>query len=113
MKKTIYFRDFIAEFEDSSHRDDFSREALEAIFDMLEEIDVEMEFDLIAICCDYTESTWKEFCENYDIELDENYAMEDEDEDGGDYGKFAAETYLRRNGGWYAETATGVVYQQF
>lgn len=65
--------DFIQAFEDSGRRDQFSREALFALFDYLEELeqglDEEIELDVIAICCDYTEyESLEEFNKDYGVE---------------------------------------------
>lgn len=65
--------DFIQAFEDAGRRDQFSREALFALFDYLEELeqglDEEIELDVIAICCDYTEyESLEEFNKDYGVE---------------------------------------------
>ena len=58
MKDTIYKSDFIDRMMDI-RPDNFSYDGLVALFDYLEEIEdscgEEMEFDPIAICCDFTE----------------------------------------------------------
>lgn len=63
MKKTIGFRDFKQEFKDYNFivlRDNFSEEGLKALFEHLEQLendlDAQIELDVIALCCDYTES---------------------------------------------------------
>jgi len=53
--------------------DNFSYDGLKVLFEHLEEyedsIDRQIEFDVIAICCDYSEyETEKELLENYDYE---------------------------------------------
>lgn len=58
MKQTVYFDDFVRPFE--AHRPhDFTRPALVALFDFLEEYEDStgetIEFDMIALCCDFTE----------------------------------------------------------
>jgi len=60
MKKTISAWDFIGAFENSEERkNQFSRSALHSLFDYYEEIEEEtgesIEFDMIAICCEWTE----------------------------------------------------------
>ena len=56
--------------------DNFSYEGLKVLFEhleMVEEgIDKPIEFDVIAICCDYTEyDNEKELLENYDMTIEE------------------------------------------
>jgi len=58
MKKTINSYDFYRGFE-KLRPDNFSYAGLDALFDYLEELEEdtgeEIEFDVIAICCDYSE----------------------------------------------------------
>ena len=89
--------------------DNFSREGLELLFEYLEEYEdscgVEVELDVIALCCEYSEDIWKSIAENYSIEYDEN---ENEDE-----GKDAVRQYLEENTQLVGETSTGFVYVCF
>jgi hypothetical protein len=60
MKTTITYREFADAFRSSdTYRNNFSYDGLFALFDYLEELEEstgeEMEFDMIAICCDFTE----------------------------------------------------------
>lgn len=50
--------------------DNFSMEALEAIMDMLEEYNEEdyIDLDVIAICCEFTESPLRQFIWDYGLE---------------------------------------------
>lgn len=61
--------------------DSFSHEGLEILFDYLEEYEdscgTEIEFDVIGLCCDYSEEHWTDIAENYDIDLSD---CEDDDE---------------------------------
>ena len=58
MKTTISRNDFIRAFKnDDDYKDQFSSKTLNLIFDYLQEIDENMDFDMIAICCNFTEST--------------------------------------------------------
>jgi len=58
MKTTVYLPDFVQAFR-RIRPDQFGRNALVALFDHLEAIDreseTEMELDVIALCCDWTE----------------------------------------------------------
>ena len=72
---------FIDAFKQSSRKDQFSCEALEAIFDYLEEYSdstgESIELDIIAICCEWAEMTWNEAASSYDIDLSD---CEDDEE---------------------------------
>lgn len=78
MKQTINFYDFRQAFEQHGRENQFSHEGLSTLFDMLEEyeqdIDKELELDVIALCCDFTEyDSFKELTEAYDnIEREED-----------------------------------------
>jgi len=79
----------------------FSYEGLGLLFDYLEELDPDAELDVIAICCDYAESTPEEIIESYGIEYDgeKPEAME------------AAIAYLEANTSIIGTTSTGsIVY---
>jgi hypothetical protein len=49
----------------------FSYEALGMLFDYLEECDEDMELDVIAICCDFTEGDFQEVANELDDDEDE------------------------------------------
>ena len=60
MKDTINKNQFISWFRSSdTYKNNFSREGLSALFDYLEEMEAsigeELEFDPIALCCEYSE----------------------------------------------------------
>lgn len=60
MKQTVNFSDFVdAFFRTHNRMDQFSYEGLKALFEHLEQYEEdmgeEMELDVIAICCDYSE----------------------------------------------------------
>ena len=100
MKQTIdlyHFRDAIQFMRPNN----FSYDGLRVLFEHLEELEncsgEEIELDVIAICCEYTEANISEALERYDLKsLDEledntmvlyvdelsNYQSYDEDEDG-------------------------------
>jgi hypothetical protein len=69
MKKTINLNDFRNEF-DAIRPSNFSYEGLEILFSFFEEFDEDIELDVIAICCEYQESTIYEIIEAYDIDVD-------------------------------------------
>ena len=73
MKSTVNIYDFRRGFEDSDRKDQFSYEGQEALFDYLEQFEddtgEEVEFDVIALCCEYTEyDNLKELQEAYSDE---------------------------------------------
>jgi hypothetical protein len=77
MKKTINQYDFVKAFDDYDRSENFSRQGREALFDYLEmleeDTESEIELDVIAICCEYTEY------ENFE-ELQKDYNVEDMNE---------------------------------
>ena len=79
MIKTITEWDFVKSFDDVNRSNNFSVAGRKALFEMLEEINPDMELDPIAICCDFTEyeslEEWKQ---------DYGYTPYDEDEDDED-----------------------------
>lgn len=101
MKQTI---DNASQFRDAFHRagrgDQFSYEALGLLFDHLEECNPEMELDVIAICCEYSEDSPEDIVESYGIESD------DEDEP---YAIEAATAYLEANTVIIGTTSAGAI----
>jgi len=100
MKQTInnasQFRDA---FHAAGRAEQFSYEALGLLFDYLEQMDSEMELDVVAICCEYAESTPAEIIDAYGIEYDEN---QPEDMD-------AAMAYLEANTFIVGVTSEGAI----
>jgi hypothetical protein len=64
---------FIDAFKQSSRKDQFSYEALEAIFEYLEDYSNDtgenVELDIVAICCEWVEMSWQEVVQAYDVDL--------------------------------------------
>lgn len=73
--QTLSKSSFIDAFTHSSRKDQFSYEALEAIFEYMEEYSANtgeaIELDIVAICCDWSECTWEEIARDYDVDLSE------------------------------------------
>ena len=67
----IDFSDFCRAFEERGRSDQFSTDALRMIFDHLEEQDTDQELDVIAICCDFVESSITELALEQDVEPDD------------------------------------------
>jgi hypothetical protein len=100
---------FIEAFQQSSRRDQFSHDALDAIFEYLESYSEDtgenLEFDIVAICCDWSEMTWQEIAINYAIDLDH---CDDDDERIGE-----VEGYLCKHTQWCALDDGNFVFISF
>ena len=74
MKQSINNYDFHRAFE-TMRPDNFSYDGLDSLFDWFEQYEEdseqEIELDVIAICCDFTESTLKEFNQDYTREYED------------------------------------------
>ena len=108
MKQTVNKSDFINQFRVMNRLENFSYEARSLLFDYLEDYEEstgeELEMDVIAVCCEYSEDSPEDIAANYDIDVD---GM-DEDEI-----KNAVMNYLNDNTQVIGETPSGIVYQQF
>ena len=77
MKQTITESQFINAFKSwDTYKNQFSYDGLKALFEWFEELEndtgEEMELDVVAICCDFTEyESLKEYNEDYDKEYEE------------------------------------------
>lgn len=73
MKQTINRYQFIRAFETAGRAEQFSRDALSAIFDYIENYEddsgEEIELDVIAICCEWSEDSPENIAENYGIDI--------------------------------------------
>jgi hypothetical protein len=100
---------FFNAFNNSSRKDQFSNEALEAIFEYMEEYSdstgENVEFDIVGICCEWSEMTWQDVAMSYGVDLSH---CDDDDERIGE-----VEDYLSRNT-QYCEVSEGsFVFVQF
>lgn len=107
--QTLTKSSFVDAFKQSSRKDQFSYEALKAIFDYLEEYSdstgENVELDIVGICCDWAEMTWQDIATSYDVDLSQ---CVDDDERIGE-----VEDYLCRNT-QYCELSEGnFVFIQF
>jgi len=76
MIKKVYWTDFESEMDDGY----YSREALEKLFNFLDELDEECgqsEFDPISIRCEYSEESLEDILMSYNIDLDEDADEDD------------------------------------
>jgi len=87
MKRTINEYEFLRTFEEWTANDrntQFSREALRQIYDILTEYEEstgeEIELDVVAICCSFTEyDNIEEACKAYEVDLNDKYFDSDFD----------------------------------
>ena len=74
MKTTVYLSDFREFFKRAGRGDQFTHEALGIIYDYIEEYESEtgeeIELDVIAICCEWSESTPAEIIDQYDTDIE-------------------------------------------
>ena len=75
MKESINFTRFVDLFNDMDRGENFTYEGKRALFEYLEQYEEdtgqEVELDIIALCCDYTEATPEEIRVEYDIPEEE------------------------------------------
>jgi len=67
----ITFNDFVKAFEYYGRAGQFTQEALELIFDRLEENNPNYELDVIEICCTYTEEAIVDVASNLNLSITE------------------------------------------
>lgn len=101
--------DNASQFRDEFHRcgrgNQFSYEALGLIFDYLEDCGSDVQLDVIAICCEYSEDHWEDIAQNYDIDIEDLTEGK---------AKQAVMDYLCDNTYVIGETSSGAfIYQQF
>ncbi len=108
MKTTVSKYDFERAFADAGRKDQFSYEGRAALFDYLEQLEQdtgqELELDVIALCCDYYESSTEEIIANYRIDVE---GLDDDEQID------AVREYLMDQGAYCGETASGFVYSAF
>jgi hypothetical protein len=81
MKETVNFCDFLDRFNDYDRSDNFSYAGKQALFDYLEQYEeetgTELELDIIALCCEFTEyESFEAFqAEHPDIDDIEDYTI--------------------------------------
>ena len=105
MKQTINLSQFRDEFN-AIRPNQFSYDALELIYDYLEECDPDFELDVIAICCDFEESDYRDVFNTYSIDCDSEEPTEEEVKD-------AVIAYLYDNTSVIGQTEKTVIFAQF
>ena len=116
MKTSVTFCTFQRAFERMDRANQFSREGLETLFDYLEAYEdgtgEEIELDVIALCCDYTESTFAEVARDYNIHIDFEGCSDDEER--AELLKSEVLDYLNDHTTIVGEVSDdSVIYQQF
>jgi len=75
MKSTVNYYDFRDAFRAHDRLDNFTSDGLRVLFDDLtryeDDCGVEVELDVIAFCCEYTEFTLSEASREYDLHFDD------------------------------------------
>ena len=98
-------------FRLAGRMDQFSYEGLEVLFNYLDElsecIGEPIELDVVALCCDYYESSVEELIDNYNIDLSEV------DEDDPDSIIEVVRKYLEDNTSVCGQVYGGFVYAAF
>ena len=76
MKTTINLHQFRDAFYRMDRKDQFSWEGLAVLFNGLEEYEEdtgeELDFDVIALCCDFSEMTAQEVIDNYGLNIEDD-----------------------------------------
>ena len=114
MKTTVSRYDFERAFVDANRKENFSYEALGLLFDYFEsyeeETGQEIELDVIAICCEYSEDTVADIARNYSIDLND---ADPEADDYEDQCRQIVFDYLSDRTSVVGNTADGFVYLSF
>lgn len=93
--------------------DNFSYEGQGELFDYLEQIEqdtqTDMEYDPIAICCDFSQCSLNEFEQSYSESIEIYHDTPEEDK------KQIIEDYIRANGFWFAfvEDDKEIIFENF
>lgn len=81
--QTVTMYQFRQAFVDMGRKDQFSYKGLEILYDYLEnlseDIGEDIEFDVIGLCCEYSEDHYVDIADYYSIDLDEAEGDEDEE----------------------------------
>lgn len=115
MKQSVNFSDFIDQLNahdrlrTADKGGNFDYDGARVLFDYLEELEAdigeEIELDVIALCCDYSQDSFLDVARDYDIDISE--CADDEE-----LRELVAD-YLRENTQVCGQTDDFIVYQQF
>lgn len=79
--KTFNENDFINEFRLYDRKDNFSYKGLRILFESLEQTAIDcginIEMDVIGLCCEYNEDDMQSIIDNYDIDLTDCISADD------------------------------------
>ena len=110
MKQSVNFTTFVEAFHAHNRYAQFGYEALQVIYEYLEEYEestgTELDLDVIGICCDYTVQGHTGIAQDYSIGLSDAEGDSDEEEQ-------IVLDYLNNHTIVLGHCATGIVYQQF
>ena len=109
MKQTINLYQFERAFVDMNRKDQFSYDGKKALFEYLEDLEQDIgediELDVIALCCDYSEhDSALECAKEYGFDADEDLDEDEQEESALDY---------LRDRTSVIEFGTGIIIQQF
>lgn len=97
-------------FRLAGRMDQFSYEGLEVLFDYLDNLSEDtgepIELDVVALCCEYYESSIQELIDNYNIDVSDAGGDEDEIE-------LIVKEYLQESTSLCGEVMGGFVYAAF
>lgn len=71
LTESVTFNSFCDAFVRYGRNDNFSYMGKWALFEYFEEFEENVELDIIAICCEYSENEWEYIAANYLIDLSE------------------------------------------
>ncbi len=108
MKTTVNFSEFRDSFQ-QIRPDNFSYEGLRHLFSWLEQYEEdtgeEVELDVIAICCDFSEDYFQNIADQYGLDLSEYETDEEKQE--------AVADYLSDQGVYVGEAGECIIYRNF
>lgn len=103
--ESVSFSGFCDAFVRYGRNDNFSYMGKWALFEYFEEFEENVELDIIAICCDYSENEWEYIAQYYDIDLSECESDEEKIE--------AVREYLSENTMLIGDFSGTFVYADF
>jgi hypothetical protein len=107
MKQTLT-KDMFRFQMDQIRPNNFSYDGQGVLFDYLDEIDSELEFDPIAICCDFSQCSLDEFLDAFS-DVDATKEMDD------DQKRVGISEFIEMHGFWFSFVVDGkeVVFENF
>ena len=111
MKKTINLHNFVSAFTEMGRYDQFSLDALKIIYKYITDYEEKsgqvMQLDVIAICCEFVESTPLQVFVDYVTSIDP-YNLKDENDL-----MAKAVDFLESKTSVLGQTETNIIYKQF